>query len=256
MSRQSKKTSDINDVREMALELEQYRQMVDDASDAVVTINEHHEIVYFNDMAERMFGYEREEVIGGDLSFILPTEHRKNHRHYVERYIKTRKARMIGHSAEVIAERRDGTRFPVSISFSQAETGMGLLFTAIMRDLSAERNLVERVRQAESLAGLGSMVATVSHEIKTPLVLIGGFARQVAKEAGLSSKGRRKMDIIVSEVERLENILNEIGDLSRPQQYNWAEVDVCGLAEGLMELMGPKSAGESGQPSRSSNAPR
>jgi two-component system sensor kinase FixL len=239
MSRQSKKTSDINDVREMALELEQYRQMVDDASDAVVTINEHHEIVYFNDMAERMFGYEREEVIGGDLSFILPTEHRKNHRHYVERYIKTRKARMIGHSAEVIAERRDGTRFPVSISFSQAETGMGLLFTAIMRDLSAERNLVERVRQAESLAGLGSMVATVSHEIKTPLVLIGGFARQVAKEAGLSSKGRRKMDIIVSEVERLENILNEIGDLSRPQQYNWAEVDVCGLAEGLLELMGP-----------------
>ncbi len=239
MNPEDRKKPLLNDVQEMALELEQYRQMVETASDAVITINQNHEIVYLNRAAEKLFGYRRSEVLGGDLSVILPEEHRKNHRHYVERYVRTRKARMIGHSAEVVAERRDGTKFPVSISFSAAETGNGLLFTAIMRDLSAERNLAERVRQAESLAGLGSMVATVSHEIKTPLVLIGGFARQLEREPGLSQKGARKLDIIVSEVERLESILNEIGDLSRPQRYNWGEVDLCGLAESLKEFMGP-----------------
>ena len=234
-----RKNPEFNDVHEMALELEQYRQMVETASDAVVTINENHEIVYLNRAAERLFGYKRSEVIGGDLAVILPEEHRKNHRHYVERYIRTRKARMIGHAAEVVAERRDGSKLPMSISFSAAETGNGLIFTAIMRDLSAERNLAERVRQAESLAGLGSMVATVSHEIKTPLVLIGGFARQLEKEPDLSQNGARKLGIIISEVKRLESILNEIGDLSRPQHYNWSEVDICELAKGLMELMDP-----------------
>ena len=240
MDQEDKQNNEFNDVHEMALELEQYRQMVETASDAVVTINEGHEIVYLNRAAEKLFGYRRKEVLGGDLSTLLPEEHRKNHRHYVERYVRTRKARMIGHSAEVVAERRDGSKFPVSISFSAAETGNGLLFTAIMRDLSAERNLAERVRQAESLAGLGSMVATVSHEIKTPLVLIGGFASQLEKEPGLSPKAARKLDIIISEVQRLESILNEIGDLSRPQQYNWGEVDLCKIAKSLMELMGPK----------------
>jgi PAS domain S-box-containing protein len=227
-------------VQELAQELDLYRRIVETASDAVVTINQNHEVVYMNQAAERLFGYRRSEILGGDLSPLIPSEHRANHRHYVERYVRTRRPRMIGHVAQVEAERRDGTRIPISISFSVAESDDGLLFTAIMRDRSAEQHLVEQVKKAEKLAAVGQIVATVSHEIRTPLALIGGFAGQLMKERGLSERGRRKLAIIVDEVSRLERLLNELNDLSRPQRYEWEELDVGTVADHVRELMGPK----------------
>ncbi len=229
-----------SDVRELALELERYRDILDTASDAVVSINQNHEVVFMNRAAEDLFGYQRDEILGGDLSPLIPSEHRERHRHYVERYVRTRKNRLIGHVVEAEAERRDGGRVPISISFSVADSGGELLFTAIMRDLSAERNLAERVAHVEKLAAVGQMVATVTHEIKTPLTLIGGFAAQLRKERSLSERGKKKLGIIVEEVARLENMLVELGDLSRPQRYNWEEVDLAEVVESVKLLMTPK----------------
>lgn len=238
-----KKTKNTTDVRELAQELEKYRQIVETASDAVVSINQHHEVIYMNAAAEALFGYRRAEILGGDLAPLIPSEHRRAHRHYVERYVRTRQPRMIGHSADLEGERRDGTRFPISISFSVAETADGgLMFTAIMRDKTAERELADRAQRSERLAVVGEMVTTVSHEIRTPLSLIGGFARQLLKEPGLGEKARRKLGIIVEEVARLEALLVELNDLSRPQQYTWTEVDLGEVAAGAAELMAPELA--------------
>lgn len=229
-----------SDFQTMALELERFREILDTASDAVVSANQNHEVVYMNRAAEKLFGYQRSEMLGRDLSPLIPTEHRQQHRHYLERYVRTRQARLMGHSAQVEAERRDGSRVPISISFSVAENGPDLLFTAIMRDLSAERKLAAKVDLAERLAAVGQMVATVTHEIKTPLALIGGFANQLKKEPGLSEKGLRKLGIIVEEVARLENMLVELGDLSRPQRYVWNEIDLAQLVGHVKALMAPQ----------------
>ncbi|MGD9124193.1 MAG: ATP-binding protein [Desulfarculaceae bacterium] len=240
MTKAGQKPQTKNTVQQIALELDKYRQIVETAHDAVVTINQNHEIVYMNQAAEAMFGYKREELLGGDLSPLIPSEHRQNHRNYVERFVRTRQARLLGHVAEVEAERRDGSRFPVSISFNLTESEDGLLFTAIMRDLSAEKNLANQVKNAEALAAVGQMVATVSHEIKTPLALIGGFAAQLKRQPGLNEKSRHKLDIITQEVARLEAMLSDLNDLSRPQRYNWEEFDLCDLINQVREFMGPR----------------
>lgn len=229
-----------SDFQTMALELERFREILDTASDAVVSANQNHEVVYMNRAAEKLFGYQRSEMLGRDLSPLIPTEHRQQHRHYLERYVRTRQARLMGHSAQVEAEHRDGSRVPISISFSVAENGPDLLFTAIMRDLSTQRKLAAKVDLAERLAAVGQMVATVTHEIKTPLALIGGFANQLKKEPGLSEKGLRKLGIIVEEVARLENMLVELGDLSRPQRYVWNEIDLAQLVGHVKALMAPQ----------------
>jgi len=223
-----------------AQELEKFRSIVETAELGVVTINENHEVVYMNAAAERMFGYGRQEIMGRDLAPLIPPEHRHRHRHYVERYVRTRRGRMIGHTAELEAERKDGSRFPVSISFSVAEVGHSPLMTAIFRDLSKEQGLEKKVRQSQRLAILGEMVATVSHEIRSPLTLIGGFARQLERDPELGPKALNKLGIISKEVERLETILNELGDLSRPAKYNWRECDVSQVVDHVAELMGPE----------------
>ena len=225
------------DAREIALELEKWREIIESVNDAVVTINQNHEVIYMNRAAEEMFGYKRSEILGGDLAPLIPHEHRENHRHYVERFLKTRQPRLIGHVAQVEAEHRDGARLPISISFSVAESQGELFFTAVMRDRSAEHTLAERVKQAEHLAAVGETVATVSHEIKTPLMLIGGFARQLLNETGLSPNGRHKLNIISQEVARLETLLVELNDFARQRQYDWQEVDVNEVLAHLKELM-------------------
>ncbi|MBU1274000.1 MAG: PAS domain S-box protein [Proteobacteria bacterium] len=229
-----------SDLHEAAQELEKFRQIVETAELGVVTINENHEVVYMNAAAEAMFGYARQEIMGGDLSPLIPSEHREHHRNYVERYVATRRGRLIGHTAELEAERRDGSRFPIHISFSTAEVAGGLLMTAIIRDLSKEAGLEKEVRQSQRLAILGEMVATVSHEIRSPLTLIGGFALQLERDPELSEKVRGKLKIITAEVKRLETILNELGDLSRPHKYDWRETDAAQLLEHVAELMGPE----------------
>ncbi len=240
MPEQDQDNTALDQLREAAQQLEKFRQIVESADSAVVSINEAHEVVYMNRAAERMFGYSREEIMGGDLAPLIPEEHRERHRSYVERYIRTRQARLIGHTAEVEGQRKDGSRFPMHLSISQAEVAGGELFTAIMRDLSPEHDLAEQVRKSQRLAILGEMVATVSHEIRSPLTLIGGFARQLKKEPELSDKALHKLDIITSEVARLETILKELGDLSRPQRYNWTETDLGQVVDRVGELMGPE----------------
>ena len=230
----------IDDIHAMALSLEFYRQIVETASDAVVTINQNHEVLYMNLAAEEMYGYRREEILGGDLAPLIPTEHREKHKAYVDRYLKTRLSRFLGNTMKTEIERKDGTRLPVSISFNMADSESGPLFTAIMRDHSAEENMAQKVRNAESLAAVGRMVATVNHEIKTPMVLIGGFANQLAKEEGLSEKGRHKLNIITSEVARLEGVLDELRDLTRQSDLKKVELDLGEVVDHVAELMDTK----------------
>lgn len=68
MSQERDQAETINDVQELAAELETFRQIVETASDAVVTIDANHEVVFMNAAAERMFGYQRNELLGGDLA--------------------------------------------------------------------------------------------------------------------------------------------------------------------------------------------
>ncbi len=187
-------------------------------ADAVVSIDEDHRIVYCNKVAEQMFGYSLDELVGTDVSPLIPEPHFSVHRGYVERYLRTREGRVIGKSRECFGQRRDGSTFPVEISYSVSETAGKLYFTAVIRDISARKQLEHEMRFMEKLANVGRAVANVVHEIRKPLVLIGGFARQAKGCAALETdeKTRRKLDIVVDEVKRLEGLLSGIHLLTRP----------------------------------------
>jgi two-component system sensor kinase FixL len=193
-----------------------YRGVVETARDAVVTIDESHRILFFNRAAEAMFGYSKQEVLGQDLSVLIPPPHKKVHREYVRRYVETRRGRFIDHTVDLTAQRRSGEEFPISISFSVAEVGGHLLMTAMMRDMSEMKSMERRLIQNERLASIGQALSFVTHEVKNPLVVIGGFARSLLRQAGLPEEGREKLEIIRSEVQRLEALLQEIQDFSKP----------------------------------------
>lgn len=201
--------------------------ILNSATDAIITINEDHVIVGYNNGAERMLGYTRQEALGHDLSLIIPPPYKDAHREYVRRYVATRQARVIGKHVRLTAQRRDGREFPISISFSVAEIQGNLYFTGIMRDITEYKEMEDRLLASERLAAIGNTVNHIAHEIKNPLVVIGGFARQLLKASQLDEKGRKKLAIIAEEVERLEALMAEMRDFVRPptSQKSLGQID-------------------------------
>jgi C4-dicarboxylate-specific signal transduction histidine kinase len=155
------------------------------------------------------------------------------HNAAVKNFVDTRKGRMVGHENELQVLRKNGETFPASISFSVAEVDQRLFFTGIVRDLTETKAMQEKVIQAERLAILGQTVAEINHEIKNPLLMIGGFARQLLK-IERNEKESSKLQVIVAEVERLEKLLAELRNFYRPREL---ELSVSDLNDLLREVV-------------------
>jgi len=212
------------------------KHAVENTVEGFVTIDEHHKMVFFNKAAERIFGYSRDEAVGKDLDVIMSLSCSEHHREAVARYVKTRVPRRIGHETEMVATRKSGETFPALISFSVTEVNGRLFFTGIVRDLTERKRLQEQIIRSERLAALGQSVAEITHEIKNPLMLIGGFAQQLSRSIG-GEKNLKKLKIITQEVERLERLLAELRDFYLPASIASEKVDVEDLQEETLSMV-------------------
>jgi two-component system, LuxR family, sensor kinase FixL len=223
-------------LQEMRQKLEIDTGIINSATDAIVTINEDHVIVGYNQGAEKIFGYTRNEALGQDLSIIIPPPYKAGHREYVRRYLATREARVIGKHVRLKAQRRDGQEFPMSISFSVAEILGNLYFTGVIRDITEYQEMEDRLLTSERLAAVGQTVAHIAHEIKNPLLVIGGFARQLQKAPGLDDKSRKKLAIIADEVVQLEDMVAEMREFVRRPTAQKRPGELEGLLQDALDF--------------------
>jgi two-component system, LuxR family, sensor kinase FixL len=123
------------------------RAVIDNAVDAIAIIDANGIITSFNRAAYRMFGYEPHEVIGSNVSMLMPEPHRTRHDAYIHHYITTAEPRIIGIGRELDARRRDGTAVPIHLSVSEVVVHGQRTFTGVMRDISIERADKEEIRR-------------------------------------------------------------------------------------------------------------
>jgi|YNPBryantNP2012_1023418.scaffolds.fasta_scaffold00855_17 PAS domain S-box-containing protein len=211
---------------------------LDSIHDAIVTIDSAHTIIFFNKKAEEIFGYKREDVIGKDLSTIMSPNCAKDHKRAVARYLETRIPTRIGMHNEITAVRKNGEPFPAEISFFVSRSNDRDYFTAIIRDLSDSKEIESRLLACENLANIGKITAEVAHEIKNPLISIGGFARQL-KRSITDEDASRKLDIIVKEVARLERLLRDLREYRKPRTQEKQKLNVNLILQELKEFLEP-----------------
>lgn len=126
-----------------AREQARYQSIFDTAVDPIVVSNDKGCVISFNAAAERAFGYMSDEIIGKNVSALMPEVHQTNHDSYLERYRRTGERRVIGVGRQVEGRRKDGTTFPIDLAIAEWWSGGERYYTAILRDRT-EREQAER----------------------------------------------------------------------------------------------------------------
>jgi len=158
------------------------RSILSTVQDAMVVIDPRGTILSFSVAAQRMFGYSEEDVIGENVSMLMPSPDRERHDGYLDRYKATGERRIIGIGRVTTARRRDGSTFPIELSVGEARTGEERLFTGFIRDLTERQQTQRRLQDLQSELGhvsrvsaMGTLAAALAHELNQPLSAISSY---------------------------------------------------------------------------------
>jgi PAS domain S-box-containing protein len=127
------------------------KAILDSAVAGVITIDSTGRIETVNRAAERLFGYDAEELAGRNVSMLMPEPYASKHDGYIRRYLETGERRIIGIGREVQGLRRDGTLFPMHLSIGEYSIGNQRYFTGIIHDLTAQRAIEDRLDREQAL---------------------------------------------------------------------------------------------------------
>ena len=238
---------------------ERYRTLVESTSDAILLVDQARTIVSTNQAFLDLFGYERNELEGQSIRIVHPSE---------ESFLAF--GQKAQYAVETVAPfwaewnlvRKDGTIFPMEGSYSaiRAPDGSPTAYVAIIRDITARKKSEEELKnyrdhleqmvkertlqleaaqkalvQKEKLKTLGAIAAEVAHEIRNPLMSLGGFAMRLQKKF----PDIPEVEIILKESRRLEKILDRIKDYLRPVEMRPQECPVNTVVAECVGLLAP-----------------
>ncbi len=217
-----------------------FRQLLESAPDAILEVDIDGSIALFNQTAEKMFGYSREELIGQKIEALVPAAMKHAHIGHRTVYTAHPQVRPMGTGLELKGQRKDGSLFPVEISLSPNRTDEGLHVIALVRDISERKETEDRLRavreqltaelkaknellesrnrEVEQANRLKSeFLASMSHELRTPLHTILGFSELLLEESDgpLNQKQKRFMGHILQDSRHLLELINEVLDLTK-----------------------------------------
>jgi PAS domain S-box-containing protein len=177
--------------------------------DGIITIDLSGNIVEVNPAVSALFGYSKDELIGRNVSVLMPESMRAAHETGHKRFVSTGEAKLVGRGpVEVPAIRKDGSEFLMQLSLTSMKLDSQHFIVGIMRDIT-ERKAAERLKD--------EFISVVSHELRTPLTSISGSLGLMAAGAGgeLPPKATRLVQIANQNSERLARLINDILDLEK-----------------------------------------
>ena len=213
------------------------RSIINSAVDGIIVIDGRGRIESFNPGAERLFGYTQAEVVGHNVSMLMPAPYREEHDGYIGRYQTTGKAKIIGIGREVRGQRKDGTTFPLHLSVGEMTIGGERMFTGILHDLSDRVRVEEQLREQAALARLGEMAAVIAHEVKNPLAGVRGAIQVIGARLPSGSQDGTIVTDILARIDALDQLMKDLLLFARPPQPRRAPVDIVRLLSGTADLL-------------------
>ena len=206
-----------------------WQAVVDSAVDGIIVIDAKGLVEAFNPAAERLFGYSEQEMIGRNVSVLMPAPYHDEHDGYISRYLATGTKKIIGIGREVSALRRDGATFPVQLTVGEMNVEGERKFTGILHDLSARAHIEAQLREQTALVRLGEMAAVIAHEVKNPLAGVRGAIQVIGSRLPKDSKDAAMTKEIVARLDALNDLVKDLLLFSRPPRPKTGPVDLTTL---------------------------
>jgi hypothetical protein len=224
----------------LRLSEEKLRAILEAATEGIVIVDAEGRIELVNAGTERMFGYDRKELIGEPLEILLPERFRDAHISHRIRYFTAPRPRPMGLGLELFARRKDGSEFPVDISLSSAKTENGVVAIGFITDITARRVLERSARQAEKLASLGTLAAGLAHELNNPIGIISSRTELMLLEAdsrSLPEDLREDLRVLHRHAQRVSRIAHGLLSFARQSAGPPGSVDLNRLVEEILLLI-------------------
>ncbi|MBO9601222.1 MAG: PAS domain S-box protein [Novosphingobium sp.] len=164
--------------------VEDLHALIDTVPDAMVVIDAAGSIMSFSRGAERMFGYVEDEVLGENVSMLMPSPDREKHDSYLHHYFETGEKRIIGIGRVTTARRRDGSTFPIDLAVGEVLLREAQVFAGFIRDLTesheTERllhNLQGELAHASRITSMGTLATSIAHELNQPLTAVTNYVQ-------------------------------------------------------------------------------
>ncbi len=251
-----------------------FGDLLDAAPDAILEVSNEGQILFANVAALRTFEYSREELIGLDVDVLVPEDTRSRHRDHRASFAAQPGTRPMGAGLELLARRKSGALFPVEISLSPMQLEDGMRVVAIVRDITERRQTNERLRTLqEQFTGelaeknqqleqrnaeversnrlKSEFLASMSHELRSPLHTIIGFAELLGEEleGPLNAKQKRFAANIHQDSQHLLEIINDLLDISKIEagrmEYHTEPFALAGAVDEVLSTIRPQAEAKS-----------
>jgi two-component system sensor kinase FixL len=236
---------------------ERLRSIIETVPDAIIIIDEQGLIESFSPAAERLFGWSSDEVVGRNVSVLMPSPYGERHDAYLNRYRSTGEKRIIGIGRVVVGLRRDASTFPMELAVGEMNLPSGRSFTGFVRDLTERQDTDKRLQELQTellhvarLSDMGQMASALAHELNQPLAAIINWTqaarRMIAKQTdNPPPKVMEFMDNAIAQADRAGLIIRRLRDFIERGEIERQGEDIGRVVEEAtaLALVGAKQSG-------------
>lgn len=187
------------------------------AADAVIAVDDDQRIIFFNEGAERIFGWTAAEVGGEYLEILLPLRHRAAHRGHVQGFGAAHgRARLMGERQQISGLRKSGEEFPAEAAIQRVEVAGRDIYAAVLRDISARQRAEDLLHQA--IKARDDMMGIVSHDLRNPANAVKMLARSITEGPNgraLPDDVRERVSVIQQAAEQIDALIQDLLDITR-----------------------------------------
>ncbi len=217
------------------------------AVEGIITIDETGSIESANKAVTTIFGYQVDELIGHNVSKLMPTHHREHHDGFIQNYLVSHQPKMIGVTKQVEALKKDGKLIPIDISISEYKIENKPYFIGIIRDVSDRKNKeledkqhLDQLSHVTRLGLMGEMAAGIAHEVNQPLTAIATYSQVCLRMLKAADYDPVALEGILEKTEkqacRAGRIITRMREFISSKRQHRSSVDIRNLITNAIDL--------------------